>query len=91
MTDPTRPGGKGSEQILAEALRAKAGGNPGLGRAKNTRITTAGNTTAGGTGSSTSSARPVAGRQPLTLVQLILAALIAGAVVGILIAILSLM
>jgi hypothetical protein len=78
VTDPRRAAAE-SEQLLAEALRAKAGGNPGLGRAKASAST-------GGTGPS----RPVAARQPLTLVQLILSSLIAGLVVGILLAVLTL-
>lgn len=77
MTDPGRPSGKNSEQMLAEALRARAGGNPELGRK------------ASGSTSS-SGGRPVATRQPLTLAQLILASLIAGLVVGILVAVLTL-
>ena len=74
MTDPRRPGnaGKTSEQILAEALRARAGGTPGLAARP------------------TETARPVAPRQPMTIVQLVLAAAIAGLVIGILVAVLSL-
>lgn len=74
MTDPRRPGnaGKSSEQILAEALRARAGGTPGL----------ADRTVAG--------SRPIAIRPPLTLVQLVLAAAIGGLVIGILLAVLTL-
>jgi hypothetical protein len=80
MTDPSRSTGKDSEQMLAEALRARAGGNPALGRPK-------GSTSVGPTGTA---GRPVAARQPLTLAQLILSSLIAGLVVGILIAVLTL-
>lgn len=74
MTDPRRPGnaGKSSEQLLAEALRARAGGTPGLA----TR--------------STAVSRPVAPRQPMTTVQVVLAAAIAGLVLGILAAVLTL-
>ena len=73
MTDPRASGnaGKSSEQILAEALRARAGGTPGIP----TR---------------TATSRPVASRQPLTIVQLVLAAAIAGLVLGILVAVLTL-
>lgn len=73
MTDPRLPrdAGKSSEQILAEALRARAGGTPGIPR--------------GG-----ASSRPLASRQPLTIVQLVLAAAIAGLVLGILAAVVSL-
>ncbi|WP_111766872.1 hypothetical protein [Nakamurella deserti] len=74
MTDPRRSGdaGKSSEQILAEALRARAGGTP--------RVPTR----------STATARPVAARPPMTIVQLVLAAAIAGLVIGILAAVLTL-
>lgn len=74
MTDPRRPGnaGKSSEQILAEALRARAGGTPGLAAR------------------SVATARPLASRQPMTIVQLVLAAAIAGLVIGILVAVLTL-
>ena len=73
MTDPRRPGnaGKSSEQILAEALRARAGGTPGVP-------------------ARSASVRPVSSRQYLTTVQLVLAAAIAGLVLGILVAVLSL-
>ena len=74
MTEPRRPGatGKSSEQVLAEALRARAGGTPGVP----VRTTPA--------------CRPVATRPPMTIVQLVLASAIAGLVVGILAAVLSL-
>lgn len=74
MTDPRRSGnaGKSSEQILAEALRARAGGTPGL------------------TPRAAATARPMASRPPLTLVQLVLAAAIGGLVIGILVAVLTL-
>ncbi len=74
MTDPRRSGnaGKSSEQILAEALRARAGGTPGLAdRAAAT-------------------SRPLATRRPLTLVQVVLAATIGGLILGILVAVLTL-
>ena len=65
---------KDSERLLAEALRAKAGGGnrSGSATAKGARD-----------GSATG--------QPLTLVQLVLASLIGGLVVGILLAVLTLL
>lgn len=82
MTSPNRPSDRDSEQVLAEALRARAGGTPGVGRAKGSTAMSV--TTAG------MSARPLAARQPLTLLQVVLAAAIAGVVVGVLIAVLVL-
>lgn len=74
MSQPRPPGdaGKNSEQLLAEALRARAGGTPGL------------------VARTAAPSRPVATRPPLTLVQLVLAAAIGGLVLGILIAVLTL-
>ncbi len=72
MTEPRRTSGKSSEQVLAEALRARAGGTPGVP------------VRAAATG------RPVATRPPLTITQLVLASAIAGLVIGILAAVLSL-
>lgn len=74
-----RESGKDSEQLLAEALRARAGGTPALGKRGS-----AGGPVRGADG------RTVAERPALTLVQLILASLIAGLVVGILVAVLTL-
>jgi hypothetical protein len=69
------PTDKSSEQLLAEALRARAGGTPGIRRPP----------------ASTGYSRPPdVRRPPLTVAQLVLAALIAGVVVGILLAVLSL-
>ncbi len=69
------PAGKSSEQLLAEALRARAGGTPGAGR---------------GPQSTGAAPRLDYRRPPLTVTQLVLASLIAGVVVGILLAVLSL-
>jgi hypothetical protein len=63
---------KNSEQLLAEALRARAGGTPGVAMR------------------ATATSRPVASRQRMTTVQVVLAAAIAGLVLGILAATLSL-
>ena len=79
MTDPGRGAPKDSEQLIAEALRAKAGGTPGIGRPK---------------GSSPFPADPIGAapvRASLTTLQLVLAATIAGLVVGILAAVLTLL
>ncbi|MEO5833059.1 MAG: hypothetical protein ABJA16_01445 [Nakamurella sp.] len=74
MTGPPPSGdrGKSSEQLLAEALRARAGGAPAI-------VTRP-----------PPSSRPVATRPLLTLVQLVLTAAVGGLVVGILIAVLTL-
>jgi hypothetical protein len=81
MTDPGRSptgSGKDSEALLAEALRARAGGTPSIGRLKNS----------GSRSTVSDAAKPSS--PALTTVQLILAACIAGFVVGILVAVISL-
>ncbi len=70
MIAPRPSPGKNSEQVLAEALRARAGGTPGLG--------------------ARSPHRPAAAGPVLTLLQLVLAAAIGGMVIGILIAVVTL-
>ncbi len=79
MTNPGRSpagSGKDSEALLAEALRARAGGTPSIGRPKSSSKSTL--------------SESAAGSPALTTVQLILAACIAGFVVGILVAVISL-
>ena len=73
---PSRGGtGKSAEQLLAEALRARASGAP----------------TSGDRGAAAPLGRPRGGSPALTLAQAVLAALIAGVTVGILLATLSLL
>ena len=79
VTDPGRGAGKDSEQPIAEALRAKAGGTPGIGRLK------------GSSPYVPERGPSAAQRASLTTVQLVLAAIIAGLVVGILAAVLTLL